>query len=169
MISPPMTGKSFASRRITSKPNCCFSSLPTSSKEVFWVSDMCTCTWFRQTATRPPLHVISSTPLDLSWLVKVGRFSTACTLCPGGGLRFVEKRYTKRCRRLHCKLYWANWVHTHSFSVDTVRLPKVLDVVKVSIRREDYLPFFEGNVRRSPGLDQAWISWPDYRWLELKT
>lgn len=81
MISPPMTGKSFASRRITSKPNCCFRSfLGQRHLHLHLIS---------QTATRPPLHAISSTPLDPSFLVKVGRFSTTCALCLGRGLRFV--------------------------------------------------------------------------------
>ena len=36
-----------------------------------------------------------------------------------------------------------------------VRRLKVLDVLKASIRWWNHLLFFEGNVRRSPGLDQA--------------
>ena len=45
-----------------------------------------------------------------------------------------------------------------------VRLLKVLDVLKASIWWWNYLLFFEGNVRRSPGLDRAQITrWPLFR------
>ena len=58
--------QSLWTRRITSKPNCCFSSLCTSwTDEVFSVSDMFT--WNSSlTTTCPPLQAISSTPLDPS-------------------------------------------------------------------------------------------------------
>ena len=152
-----MTGKCFASRRITSKPNCCFNSLCTSpTDEVSSVSDICT----RNFSLISPDGSTSTTTSDFfhaTWtffvVVKVGRFSMACALCPGArrveiwsfGRPLVGKRYTKR-RRLHCGHHWANWVRTHSFSVYEVRLLQVLDVVKASIWWENYLPFFGGNV-----------------------
>ena len=52
--------------------------------------------------------------------------------CNSWGRPLVEKRYPKPCR-LYCGHYWANWVGSHSFSVDWVRLLKVLDVLKASM------------------------------------
>ena len=48
------------------------------------------------------------------------------------GRPLVRKRYPKPCT-LYRRHYWANWVGSHSFSVDWVRLLKVLDVLKASM------------------------------------